>query len=639
MITAYSNTRSVTTLPEPAFTFTMNTNNVTNASTGIYQYKLPLVSSSSTTYTNADLDIMVDWGDGSVDNITVYNQPEVTHTYEEPGEYRVRITGGVFGWKQSYTGDKEKIVDIQQWDGLIVTEINTFGGCAKMTSSVNADCIIATDNISGMFDSCTIFNGPLNDLDISGVTNIDYMFWGMEQFNQPLDKWDTSNVVYMNGPWGETKAFNQDISSWDVSKVEESWGMFYYAEAFNNGGSPDINNWNFASLTYAENTFEGCKAFNQPIDNWNVSQLDSLWGWFQDNEGFNQSLSNWDVSNIEYFSYLFSNSKDFNNGGDPGINNWDTSSGTYFERTFQQAGAFNLNITNWDFSSSVNLNSMFYDNKVFQNGGQPLDWTIPAAYINWMFGESEYNNPTRFTFNGTNQNAQNMFSGWSSGNVIVPFNQDVSLWDVSGVTRWNNAFADSAFNDQGVLSWNWNPNAVTSSMFWNTPFNYPILSSGTFTASITNPGNMYAFGGPNGLFNNGGELIPNDNRFFYNNYLYAPWNYAEVFNQPFDHWDFSQYTKLDYFFNANKGYTQDISGWDVSNIVSAYRFMQNMTYPTALYDATLIAWSEKLPDVSSIPGTEYITFGSSKYTGGGAAAAARAAIIAKGWVVQDGGAV
>ena len=53
---------------------------------------LPLVS-----YGSYNFD--VDWGDGNRDNITTYNQSEVTHQYSNTGIYEIRIKGDITGWR------------------------------------------------------------------------------------------------------------------------------------------------------------------------------------------------------------------------------------------------------------------------------------------------------------------------------------------------------------------------------------------------------------------------------------------------------------------------------------------------------------------------------------------------------------
>jgi hypothetical protein len=53
--------------------------------------KLPLTTSTG-------LNAVVDWGDSTTDTITVYNAPEVTHTYSSSGTYTISITGTLPGF-------------------------------------------------------------------------------------------------------------------------------------------------------------------------------------------------------------------------------------------------------------------------------------------------------------------------------------------------------------------------------------------------------------------------------------------------------------------------------------------------------------------------------------------------------------
>ena len=50
------------------------------------QITLPLISTGNYNF-------YVDWGDGSGNTITTYNQPEITHTYASASTYTVTISG------------------------------------------------------------------------------------------------------------------------------------------------------------------------------------------------------------------------------------------------------------------------------------------------------------------------------------------------------------------------------------------------------------------------------------------------------------------------------------------------------------------------------------------------------------------
>jgi len=51
-------------------------------------------------------------GDGASDDITTYNQAEVTHTYATSGTYNVSIYGTINGFRFANGGDKLKIINI-----------------------------------------------------------------------------------------------------------------------------------------------------------------------------------------------------------------------------------------------------------------------------------------------------------------------------------------------------------------------------------------------------------------------------------------------------------------------------------------------------------------------------------------------
>jgi hypothetical protein len=69
-------------------------------------------------------DFTVDWGDGTTDEITSWNQAETTHAYAASGIYDIKIYGTIEGWSfyqrgyDSATGvykDRNKLQEISSW--------------------------------------------------------------------------------------------------------------------------------------------------------------------------------------------------------------------------------------------------------------------------------------------------------------------------------------------------------------------------------------------------------------------------------------------------------------------------------------------------------------------------------------------
>jgi len=78
---------------------------------------------------------------------------------------------------------------------------------------------------------------------------------------------------------------------------------------------------------------------------------------------------------------------------------------------------------------------------------------------------------------------------------------------------------------------------------------------------------------------------------------------------------------------------EDFNIEGLNSVGDLSNFMNNVTLPTARYDALLINWDAQEPFDAMTP-----NFGNSTYTGGGTAAAARANLISNdGWTITDGG--
>ena len=68
------------------FTSSWNTTQTSTGSSAPNQIKLPLIASGNYSF-------VVDWGDGSTNTITSWNQAEVTHTYDTSGVKDLSIAG------------------------------------------------------------------------------------------------------------------------------------------------------------------------------------------------------------------------------------------------------------------------------------------------------------------------------------------------------------------------------------------------------------------------------------------------------------------------------------------------------------------------------------------------------------------
>ena len=188
------------------------------------QFKLPLSSTGTT-------DAEVDWGDGSSDTLTSWNQAETTHTYSTSGTYTITITGTLEGWSVSNAGDKLKIKEVKNWgngNGLTLKNINGgyFMGASNMTCIANDAPTISSSNFQQAFRNASSIVSGVKNWDVSGVTNFIFCFYQASNFNEDLSNWDVSNVTNFKYCFERCFDLDQSFASWDMSNATDVGRMF-----------------------------------------------------------------------------------------------------------------------------------------------------------------------------------------------------------------------------------------------------------------------------------------------------------------------------------------------------------------------------------------------------------------------------
>ena len=472
-----------------AFVFTIDTTQA--GATNNSGFLLPLVF-------GGDYDFFVDWGDaGCEDNITVYNQAEVTHQYADTGIYQISITGvGLTGWQFAFIGDDDKLLNISEWGSDVLTIYNdeAFAGCSNLTCNATGGPNLSGSMV-GMFDGCSAMISGVKDFDMSLVTNTESMFEGAFDFNDDLSNWDLSNTTNVSRMFWDALDFNNNgqtgIGNWNVSKSTTFASMFRNADSFNqpihtwtmptsnsfsmatmfrdnggfNNGGVSMTTWleGVTGLTSMQEMFYNATSFNQIISGWDVSNVTNMNGTFRNADSFNQNIQPWDTSKVTDATNMFLDNGGFNNGG-VSMSNMDWSSCSTFLQMFRQTDSFNQAVDNWDVSSAVSLVGMFERNDGFNQ--DISSWIMPVTSCSaerMFFLASVFNNGgnsmSSFNTSGIN-NIQQMFqqsafnqpvNGWDVSNVtdmeatfrICPFDQTLSGWDVSNVTNFTNFLTSS----------------------------------------------------------------------------------------------------------------------------------------------------------------------------------------------------
>jgi surface protein len=230
------------------------------------QFTLPLTD-------NGTVDIVVDWGDGSKDTITAFDQAEKTHTYANFLEYEIKITGTLQGFRFNNTGDNSFMRNIKNWGILEINTDAVFRGCGNLVATAT-DKPKNITSLNNTFNSAFDFNGNLNNWDVSSVTNFAGCFFRAREFNGDITNWDVSSATLFNDMFDDAERFNQNISNWDVSNVNTFKEMFQSADDFNQPiGSWTIKNEGNVNM---QRMFRNAISFDQSLANWNMTQVNNL---------------------------------------------------------------------------------------------------------------------------------------------------------------------------------------------------------------------------------------------------------------------------------------------------------------------------------------------------------------------------
>ncbi|MEO1010342.1 MAG: BspA family leucine-rich repeat surface protein [Bacteroidota bacterium] len=488
---------------------------------------LPLYDPTSATDT--EYDFIVDWGDGTTDEVTSWDDPDARHDYSGEGNHIVTIRGTLVGFNFKASPGQGELRDVLQWGRL------QFGNDPGTFFEVDFENISAPD-------------AP----DLSGVTNMSYFFEGGSA-SGPIDlnHWDVSNVADMSFMFdhfgldtdGDPIAF--EIGNWDVSKVTTMWGMFRWSRL-----DPDIGNWDVSKVTIMKAMFERAFAFNQDIGDWNVGNITDMASMFSDAQSFNQDIGGWDVGNVINMKEMFYGAFTFNQD----IGDWDVGNATDMAGMFSFAYSFNQDIGDWDVGNITDMASMFADAQSFnQDVG---DWDVGnVTKMPRMFARA-----TMFEQDIANWDVSNVTNMWSMFADATSFNQYIGGWDVSNVTDMGSMFHGATSFNQNIGSWDIG-NVTNIGFMFADATSFDQYIGGWDVGNVIFMRGMFAgatsFNRDIGSWNV--RIVTDMNEMFRD---------AASFNQEIWDWDVGNVTDMTGMFNGATSFDQDLSPWNTSSVRS-----------------------------------------------------------------------
>jgi len=605
--------------PEIDMIVTYNTTLTQQSSFPINQndtIRLPFAPATYTENPSYNLDITVNWGDGTTD---VYNTNPVNfpadvpeHTYTTPGTYDVIITPngrGIEGW--SFTASQ---TDAKQMASVKLTEIKQWGdmvfGCPPTTP-------IGNSGFQGSRYWYECLNlGPINAVDtpmiVNGYMRQPQINWGnrrntdlglpIDQNVSRLNDWDMRSLISCEGLFNGCPTFNSNAADWYMPNMEKFSQVFTETEF-----SGDVSKWNTDSFNNVFYMFGNCNQFNSDCSTKTVTRK------AVNNSGRSGNYKEftdtaWNMDNACNMNAMFRNATIFDNGGNSnGLNTWNIGLGTPLPGDRYNLDGmffntlFNGDLNNWDVSQCNQFGSMFQNNTVFN--GDITNWD---------------------------------FSGLAPGNCAASsiiyflrgataFNQDISNWDLTGAGGLNGLMGSnfpphplpddptldtSIYNDVLVnFSALGNYSRAANCSFWSSGgSNYFVFGNSQYDATLANvvaARNQLIL--DLGALVDGGGVAPLQNATIQgavNDALALDPVNASIAIPTYGlmaDWDTSQVTDMSSIFSGANQYTgANISNWDVSNVTKMDEMFKNCTD----FDGDITGW-----DVGSVQNMEELLDG------------------------------
>ena len=204
-------------------------------------FTLPLISEGSYNFT-------VDWGDGTTDTITSYNQAEVSHDYGSDVIRDIVCDGNITGWHNNNNANGAMITNISNFGSLIDNVWGrTFYGCVNMTITAE-DMYVSNGVISRAFAGCrsiTEIKG-IGLMDTTGCTNMQYTFDNNLVLTAiDLTSWDVSSVTtlanaFMRNVTINTASYDALLIAWSAQTVQSGVQWEFGGAKFTLGGAAEV---------------------------------------------------------------------------------------------------------------------------------------------------------------------------------------------------------------------------------------------------------------------------------------------------------------------------------------------------------------------------------------------------------------
>ena len=308
----------------------------------------------ATKYGSTSVNIVVDWGDGTIAEAFTTDFP--THTYATAGTYEIKVWGTCPKWGYANLGSVSTTSNSDYYTSTqYLTKVKQFGELSAVQYGF-AQCKNLIE-VSG--------ENLVTSKTFEKTTNMSYMFYYCSSLTSlDVSKFDTSKVTNMSYMFSRCGLISLDISNFNTFKVTDMSYMF---------GVRSVNN----------EVSSGIKEI-KGLENINTSNVISMMGMFQCCAELEYiDVSNFDTSKVTNMSWMFDCCSNLTNLN---VSKFDTSKVTDMSMMFYACGRLtNLDVNNFNTSKVTNMKTMFgscYSLKTLQLSNK---FVIPASNNTNMF--------------------------------------------------------------------------------------------------------------------------------------------------------------------------------------------------------------------------------------------------------------
>ncbi|WP_421809582.1 BspA family leucine-rich repeat surface protein [Flagellimonas sp.] len=248
-------------------------------------------------------DFTINWGDGTVEELSPENPTTINHNYATAGIYKVAIVGTFPSFSMvEDNAVADQLIRMDQWGTTVWQKLaHAFYNCKNMMYyAMDVPDLTNVESLSYMFRGASSFNADLNGWNVSNVKYMNYMFAYAAEFNSNLDQWNVANAITMEAMFNFASKFNGNIDNWKVGNVTNMYAMFSNASEFNR----DISDWETGKVTNMFAMF-AYTPFDHDISGWDTAKVTVMSLMFLGAGNFDQNLGDWDIGSITGMIQMF----------------------------------------------------------------------------------------------------------------------------------------------------------------------------------------------------------------------------------------------------------------------------------------------------------------------------------------------